>query len=206
MQTLTAQTIRELKGCALSVLCLGIIDPQPHKAKWYKMMSGYANAAVTEALAYLTETGWMLKSPRGWIIATDQQLILSTDYQKLSTGYPQVDGSNHDEHDSMSLVVSSYIDSNNKEIIDLTTTTRENSNHEKHDSIKKICTELGIEEPALSEIASMDLTTDYIKAHVQADVDLPLAIWRIKHRRKAPKSKTKARSRYTNDKYADFLD
>ena len=196
MNALTASNVKELKGAAISILCLGIIDPQPHKAKWYKMFSGYANAAVTEALAYLTETGWMLKSQRGWMIATDQQLF-------LSTSYPQVERPNHAEHDSSPLVVSSYIkDSNN--LIDLTTTTRDTGNHAEHDSIKTICSQLGIEEPAASDIAAMDITPDYIRAHVESGVDLPLAIWRIKHRRKAPAPKN-TRSRY-RDQYADYLD
>lgn len=183
----STRDVRALKGCAASILLIGLLDPQPHKAGWYQIMTGYKDNAVSEGLALLVEYGIFLKTKRGWSIAKETQLAL-----ELSTGYPQVQAPNRDYHDSRALVVSSYIkDSNN--IIDLTTTTststRDASNRDNHDSLKATCIELGIEDPKASQIAAMDITPEYIQAHVANVVaegkGIALAIWRIEHKRKA---------------------
>ena len=222
---LTTANIKQLKGCAISILCLGLLDPQPHPAKWYKMMSGYSDKPVTEALAYLTEINLMLKVPKGWIIATDQQLILSTENEKLSTGYPQVihnsqqksrnnsDSSekSRNNSDSLPLVVSSSLILKDKDSFkDLTTTTREGEIGiipiPPFDANLKACLENGIQEPKASEIAKMDhVTPEYILHHVEDaitdDKEIGAAIYRITQRWTPRKRKD-----YQADKYAEFYD
>jgi len=185
---LETKDVRTLKGAALSILILGLLDPQPHNAAWFERMSGYTDKPVTQALKLLVEYDYMLKSPNGWGIATDQQL-------KLSTGYPQENRNNSDSGD---LVVSSLIKDSIKDLKELTTTTtRDSGNRNNSEMLKATCLELGIKDPKASQIAQLDITPEYIRAHVASVDDLALAIYRITHGWKEPRSKSKVKVCYT---------
>ena len=191
---ITTKDVRTLKGAPLAILILAILDQQPHSAKWYERMSGYTDKPITQGLALLTELDFLLRTPKGWMIATDQQL-------KLSTVYPQLEEQNRNNSDSSALVVSSYIDSNIN-TLDLTTTTSDRN----YSDLRELCLELGIQEPAASQIASMGLSKEFITAHVESGIDLPLAIYRIKKKFRAPEKKNSDPSRYEQGDYADYLD
>jgi len=191
---LSLRDIRTLKGAPLAILILCMLDQQPHSASWYERMSGYTDKPVTQALRLLVELDFLLKTPKGWMISTDQQL-------KLSTAYPQGINQNRNYSDSADLVVSSNTNKD-KDLIDLTTTTRDRNNS---DTLKDTCLELGILEPKASQIAALSITPEYIRAHVAAVEDLPLAIYRIIAGWKAPTIKDN-RNRYVQGKYSDFLD
>jgi len=66
------------------------------------------------------------------------------------------------------------------------------------------CQQHGIQEPKASQIAVLaHVTPDYITAHVESGIDLPLAIWRITNKFPAPKPKRE--SQKDRDAYLAYL-
>ena len=76
MPVFEVRTVRELKGCALSVLNLLGLCLSPVSQEWLERSSGYTDKPVSQALAYLREEGWACKTSSGWSLAEGQQLLL----------------------------------------------------------------------------------------------------------------------------------
>lgn len=76
MVEFTAQTVRELKGASLSVLVLLLVSPLPVSQEWLERNSGYTDKPVSQALAYLKETGRVCKTSAGWMLSEGFQMAL----------------------------------------------------------------------------------------------------------------------------------
>lgn len=72
----TIQTVRELKGAALSIVALLSLTTLPVTQEWLERNSGYTDKPVSQALAYLRETGRVCKTSEGWVLATGVQMAL----------------------------------------------------------------------------------------------------------------------------------
>jgi len=203
---LEIKDIRALKGAALSIVILGLLDQQPHRAEWFERMSGYTDKPISKALKYLSEISYMLKVPAGWMIATDQQLRLREKSRNNSEKIEKVGiiprKSRNNSENLPPSSSSRYINTNNKEILDLTTTTRDQKSRNNSDFEKKLktCFELGIKNPKASMIAEMDeITEEEIRQHVEdANGAVGLAIYRIEHGWK-PKARKKAKPKLCLD-------
>lgn len=202
---LTIQDVRALKGAALSILILGLLDPQPHSAAWYARRSGYSDKPVTQALRLLVEDGYMLQTHQGWIVSRDRQPALSTE---LSTSYPQVGQGNRKNSDS-SLNSSSSSPTNPSSFL---FKEEEERTSEKFRSCLKTCEDCGIRGYKAKAIAALDhVTPEYIQAHVDAALaeshTIGTAISRIEQKWDVPEiKKQEQRDRYRNDRYAGFYD
>jgi len=61
--------VKELKGAALSVLVLLSLAPIPVTQRWLEIHSGYSDKPVSDALYYLREHGFVVKSNEGWLLS-----------------------------------------------------------------------------------------------------------------------------------------
>ena len=72
--------VREFKGAAISILVLLSHTPVPVSKKWLAVHSGYSDKPVADALQYLCEHGFVIKSTGGWILSQGaRQLPLPLD-------------------------------------------------------------------------------------------------------------------------------
>jgi len=62
MTQFTNQMVRELKGPALSVVVLLILNPGGVSQEFLERSSGYTDKPISQALAYLAETGRIVKT------------------------------------------------------------------------------------------------------------------------------------------------
>ena len=72
----SVQHVRELKGAPLAVLLLLSLSTVPVTQEWLERMSGYTDRPVSQALAYLRETGRATRTMQGWSLAAGVQLAL----------------------------------------------------------------------------------------------------------------------------------
>ncbi len=78
--TFGPQTVRELKGAALACLNLLMLCRTPVLQEWLERYSGYTDKPVSQAMAYLSEEGWAVKTKGakpGWVLADGLQPFLS---------------------------------------------------------------------------------------------------------------------------------
>lgn len=77
MTLFTNQMVRELKGPALSVVVLLILNPGGVSQEFLERSSGYTDKPISQALAYLRETGRIVKTRAGWSLIAGLQLPLT---------------------------------------------------------------------------------------------------------------------------------
>jgi len=73
---LTTSKIRGLKGAPLSCLVLLALSTTRVSQEWLERQSGYTDKPVSQALAYLSEEGYISQSSSGWALAEGFQLPL----------------------------------------------------------------------------------------------------------------------------------
>ena len=74
MVNLEAESIRELKGAAVSVLLLLGLCHAPVNKRWLECMSGYSDKPVKQACDDLRKLGLVTKDRSGWFLVDNQDL------------------------------------------------------------------------------------------------------------------------------------
>lgn len=201
---LSIQDVRALKGAALSIFVLGLLDPQPHSASWYARMSGYSDKPVTQALQLLVEYGTMVRSMQGWMIAIDTQ-------EKLSTGYPQVNQKSLQNRKNSDSSLNSSSSSHKRNSFFLLKKEEERRS-EKFRSCLKACHSAGIMGTKAEVIAQLDhVTPNFITSHVKMAKaqghTLGTAISRIEQGWEVPNIQSQdTKNKYESGPYAAYID
>lgn len=165
--TLTNQVIRECKGAAMSVLVLLILNPGGVTQEFLERYSGYTDKPVSQALAYLQETGRVVHTRSGWQLTAGMQLPLPLEPECLPTG-DNSDTNYQGRNNTDSIIISSGIKLNNIEDSNNNNKDRKNSDSVKTDAeLEAVWVELSragiIRNERTEALAELEhITADYV--------------------------------------------
>lgn len=189
------KTIHELKGCALSIVCILSVLRRATPALELARYSGYDADTVTKALRKLEDPvmfGFVLRTSQGWSLADGAQQLplawLMPESENFGFG---------------ATTTSTTIEETNSEQVEVVQV-----NPRISDSLA-LLVDLGVGRPMAKKLAALYWATpEYIQAHASR-MDLPddigLLITRIRDEDPAPKAKTAAHGSSVTDKVSEFL-
>lgn len=216
---LTSSMVRMTKGAAASIILLLIAEPAGGNQEWIERYVGYSDKTVSQALMFLIEQGIVTKAGnRGeycYQLATaEKQPPLPV--EELATENTEEEEINIKEEveeqiesENFRLAVKKkkkiQINQHRDDLLLLT-------NPLESEKFRLNFAELqaqGIQDPALSELAGLaHVTPELIKGHCLPDVDLSLAIYRIRKNyavKKPPGDPANERRKYIEGEFADFV-
>ncbi|MFC1996993.1 hypothetical protein ACFLXI_05220 [Chloroflexota bacterium] len=105
MLNLSVRVVKELKGAPLSVLmALMFAGKEAANQAWVARNTGYTDKSVRQALDYLVEHGFVIRTGRGWMISDGSGQIalqIPPEVAYLELDHPCVDPDNFDLDDQI---------------------------------------------------------------------------------------------------------
>ena len=164
----SVQSVRECKGAALAVLVLLSLVSLPVSQEWLERNSGYTDKPVSQALAYLAETGRVVKSRSGWMLAEGVQLMLGKVEQidDLSRNYS--DSRKNSDSALNSINVSLNNQEPEKDLSSNKTKASRNISVSERDEIWRILSAAGVRRNSRTDalIELEHITPEYLRAKI----------------------------------------